>query len=191
MLPQMSLRLPGTLRAKFQDRGKRRLPRQSFPIEQPEWFVHHVRVARCHQVHILRLACMHLGPRCVLPGNQLAPFVLGFGLNFIQQYGYHISALNQIQAVLTCRATTPSSSYGFSTCIPMSDATFSLITSMFTVGGFLGSCTASNVMNRRGRKAALQLSGLLVAVGSGIMGVASSIVLLLLGRYVLISISTP
>ncbi len=64
----------------------------------------------------------------------------------------------------------------------MSDATFSLITSMFTVGGFLGSCTASIVMDRRGRKAALQFSGLLVAVGSGLMGVASSTVLLLLGR---------
>ena len=46
----------------------------------------------------------------------------------------------------------------------MSDATFSLITSVFTVGGLLGSCTASNFMNHRGRKAALQLSGLLVAV---------------------------
>jgi len=101
------------------------------------------------------------------------------------QYGYHISALNQIQAVLTCRATTPSSSYGLSTCIPMSDATFSFITSMFTVGGFLGSCTASNVMNRRGRKPALQFSGLLVVVGSGLMGVASSTVLLLLGRFLI------
>ncbi len=64
----------------------------------------------------------------------------------------------------------------------MSDATFSLITSMFTVGGFLGSCTASLVMDRSGRKGALQLSGLLVAVGSGLMGVASSTNLLLFGR---------
>jgi sugar porter (SP) family MFS transporter len=101
------------------------------------------------------------------------------------QYGYHISALNQIQAVLTCRATAHSSSNGLSTCIPMSDATFSLITSVFTVGGFLGSCTASIVMDRRGRKAALQFSGLLVAVGSGLMGVASSTVLLLLGRFLI------
>ncbi|KAF8275195.1 general substrate transporter [Lactarius quietus] len=101
------------------------------------------------------------------------------------QYGYHISALNQIQAVLTCRSTAPSSSNGLSTCIPMSDTTFSFITSMFTVGGFLGSCTASNVMNGRGRKAALQFSGLLVAVGSGLMGVASSTLLLLLGRFLI------
>lgn len=101
------------------------------------------------------------------------------------QYGYHISALNQIQAVLTCRATPRSSSDGLPTCISMSDATFSLITSMFTVGGFLGSSTASVVMDRRGRKAALQLSGLLVAVGSGLMGVASSAVLLLLGRFLI------
>jgi SP family facilitated glucose transporter-like MFS transporter 3 len=116
---------------------------------------------------------------------QVASLVFVFHLQLIRtssQYGYHISALNQIQAVLTCQATTPSSFNGLSTCIPMSDATFSFITSMFTVGGFLGSCTASNVMNRRGRKAALQLSGVLVAVGSGLMGVVSSTVLLLLGR---------
>lgn len=38
--------------------------------------IHHVRVARCHQVHILRMACLHLGPRRILPGNQLALLVL-------------------------------------------------------------------------------------------------------------------
>ena len=146
----------------------------------------HVRVEQCHKVYILRLARVYLGPCRILPGNnQLASLVLLLDLHLIRtssQYGYHISALNQIQAVLTCQATTPSPSNGLSTCIPMSDATFSLITSMFTVGGFLGSCTASNLMNRRGRKAALQFSGLLVAVGSGLMGMASSTVLLLLGR---------
>jgi MFS family permease len=64
----------------------------------------------------------------------------------------------------------------------MSDATFSLVTSVFTVGGFLGSSTASIAMERHGRKAALQISGLFVAVGSGLMVIAPSTVLLLLGR---------
>jgi len=64
----------------------------------------------------------------------------------------------------------------------MSDAIFSLVTSMFTVGGFLGSLTAGMVMERHGRKAALQYSGLSVAVGSALMAIAPSTILLLLGR---------
>ncbi|KAF8479259.1 general substrate transporter [Russula ochroleuca] len=99
------------------------------------------------------------------------------------QYGYHISALNQIQATLTCRAAPPFLSHGLPTCIPMSDAEFSLVTSMFTVGGLLGSLSASMVMERHGRKAALQISGLSVAAGSGLMAIAPSTSLLLLGRF--------
>ncbi len=64
----------------------------------------------------------------------------------------------------------------------MSDAVFSLVTSMFTVGGFIGSFIAGMVMERHGRKAALQCSGLSVAVGSGLMAIAPSTILLLLGR---------
>ncbi|KAI9509950.1 general substrate transporter [Russula earlei] len=99
------------------------------------------------------------------------------------QYGYHISALNQIQAILTCRAGPPHPSHRLPTCIPMSDATFSLVTSVFTVGGFLGSSTAGAVMERLGRKPALQISAVFVAVGSGLMGIAPSTFLLLLGRF--------
>jgi MFS transporter, SP family, solute carrier family 2 (facilitated glucose transporter), member 3 len=98
------------------------------------------------------------------------------------QYGYHISALNQIQATLTCRAAPPLHTLALPTCIPMSDAVFSLVTSIFTVGGFFGSSIAGMVMERHGRKAALQFSGLSVAVGSGLMAIAPSTVLLLLGR---------
>ncbi|KAI0306708.1 general substrate transporter, partial [Multifurca ochricompacta] len=99
------------------------------------------------------------------------------------QYGYHISALNQIQAVLTCRTSTLSSSYGLPTCIPMTDAAFSLVTSIFTVGGLLGSSIASILMDRHGRKVALQISAFFVAMGSGLMSVAPSTTLLLFGRF--------
>ncbi|KAI0005873.1 general substrate transporter [Russula compacta] len=101
------------------------------------------------------------------------------------QYGYHISALNQIQAVLTCRAAPPFLSHGLPTCIPMSDTTFSSVTSIFTVGGFLGSSTAGTIMGRHGRKPVLQLSGLFVAIGSGLMAIAPSTTLLLLGRFLI------
>jgi hypothetical protein len=138
-----------------------------------------------HVLH-LRLAGLHLGPCSVLPGTRL---VRELPVSHrVLQYGYHISALNQIQATLTCRAAPPLHSHRLPTCIPMSDAVFSLVTSIFTVGGFLGSSIAGMVMERHGRKAALQFSGLFVAVGSGLMAIAPSTTLLLLGRHLARSI---
>jgi len=54
---------------------------------------------------------------------------------------------------------------------------------MYTAGGFFGSSTANIVMERHGRKPAIQISGLFVAVGSGLMAIAPSTFLLLLGRF--------
>ncbi|KAJ3553577.1 hypothetical protein NM688_g3534 [Phlebia brevispora] len=107
------------------------------------------------------------------------------------QYGYHISSLNQIQAVLTCRAHGDADEtfaqdiprhYGLPTCISMSDATFSVVTAVYTVGGFLGSFFAGGVMDRWGRKGAVRASAIMVIIGSGIMGIASSLSPLIFGR---------
>ncbi|CAK5279489.1 unnamed protein product [Mycena citricolor] len=103
------------------------------------------------------------------------------------QYGYHISVLNQIQAVLTCKEvgsdTRPH--YGLPTCIPMSDFSFSVVTAIFTVGGLVGSMSANIFMDREGwgRKGAARFSALLVAVGSGIMSISASVSFLLIGRF--------
>ncbi|THH31750.1 hypothetical protein EUX98_g2430 [Antrodiella citrinella] len=75
------------------------------------------------------------------------------------QYGYHISALNQIQAVLTCQdvgTTDPATAYGLPTCIPMTDARFSVVTAVYTIGGLLGSLVANVIMDRYGRKGAIK-----------------------------------
>lgn len=107
-----------------------------------------------------------------------------------QQYGYHISALNQIQAVLTCRGKPDTTldvqtHYGLPTCIPMSDATFSVVTSVYTVGGLLGSLVANVVMDRWGRKGAVRASSSMFVLGSGIMTISGSLYPLILGRYAL------
>lgn len=99
------------------------------------------------------------------------------------QYGYHISALNQIERVLTCKKTDDySRHYGLPTCIPMTDATFSVVTSVFTVGGLLGSMGANLVMDKRGRKDAIRASSLMTAAGTGIMSVSASVFPLAFGR---------
>jgi SP family facilitated glucose transporter-like MFS transporter 3 len=108
------------------------------------------------------------------------------------QYGWHISVLNQIQAVLTCHtssavtATTvvPETYLGLPTCIPMSDAAFSSITSIFCAGGLLGSLAGDRAMNRWGRKGAAKASASMFALGAAIMGFAWSLSTLLIGRFV-------
>ncbi|KAG1736752.1 general substrate transporter [Suillus lakei] len=101
------------------------------------------------------------------------------------QYGYHTSALNQLQAVLTCKIADPTAPmyYGLPTCIPMSDATFSVVTSIYTFGGFFGSLSANIVMDRYGRKGASRLSAALTAAGSAVFGLSSSVGPLILGRF--------
>ncbi|KAJ6500428.1 general substrate transporter [Mycena sanguinolenta] len=101
------------------------------------------------------------------------------------QYGYHISVLNQIQAVVTCKDASPGSQpypYGLPTCLPMSDFTFSVVTAVFTVGGLAGSLVANLIMDRWGRRGAARFSSLLVAIGAGLMTVSTSVSILGLGR---------
>lgn len=103
------------------------------------------------------------------------------------QYGYHISALNQLQAVITCRNVDQGIYRGLPICIPMSDAAFSVVTSIFTVGGLLGSMSANLAMDRWGRRGATRLSALATVVGSLLMSVSSSVGALLIGRSGIVS----
>ncbi|KAI0075467.1 general substrate transporter [Panus rudis PR-1116 ss-1] len=103
------------------------------------------------------------------------------------QYGYHISALNQIQAVLTCRVPADDAEkvnprFGLPTCIPMTDATFSVVTSVYTIGGLLGSMVANVIIDRWGRHAAVRSSAASYLAGSAIMGFSASLAPLIIGR---------
>ncbi|KAI6019734.1 general substrate transporter [Pisolithus orientalis] len=102
------------------------------------------------------------------------------------QYGYHISALNQLQDVLTCRRIDTSTPvhYGLPTCILMNDATFSLVTSLFTLGGLCGSLLANIAMDRYGRKGATRISSVCNAVGALLSAVAASVTAIALGRFI-------
>ncbi|KIM48995.1 hypothetical protein M413DRAFT_92306 [Hebeloma cylindrosporum] len=111
-----------------------------------------------------------------------------WSLVVVFQYGYHISVLNQIQAVLTCKSIAPEPllatafSPTFVDCIPMSDVTFSILTSIFTVGGLAGSLVANLVMDRWGRRGANRICAIIIGIGAALMGLTNSLFLLLLGR---------
>ncbi|KAF8644121.1 hypothetical protein AX16_008650 [Volvariella volvacea WC 439] len=104
------------------------------------------------------------------------------------QYGYHISALNQIQAVLTCKESRNpqdpviATRYGLPLCVPMSDFLFSVVTAVFTIGGLIGSLSANVLMEGNGRKGAIKASSAFMALGAGIMGVGPSVSVLAFGR---------
>ncbi|KAF7295255.1 25S rRNA adenine-N(1) methyltransferase [Mycena indigotica] len=95
-------------------------------------------------------------------------------------YGYHISLLNQIQTVLTCKDVSPN--IPTAGCIPMSDFVFSSVTAIFTAGGLVGSLVANYFMERSGRKGASRMSAIFVAVGSALMGISTSVGTLAFGR---------
>lgn len=99
------------------------------------------------------------------------------------QYGYHISALNQIQAPLTCRDEPPALD-GLPACIPMSDLAFSTVTAVFTLGGLAGSLVANLLTDSRGRRGGLRVCSIFMAVGAALMGISSSVALLVFGRCV-------
>ncbi|KAF8558404.1 general substrate transporter [Imleria badia] len=65
----------------------------------------------------------------------------------------------------------------------MSDATFSLVTSFFTVGGLVGSLSANLAMDRYGRKGASRFSALFNTTGAAISALAPSVAPMALGRF--------
>ncbi|TDL27218.1 general substrate transporter [Rickenella mellea] len=103
------------------------------------------------------------------------------------QYGFHISALNQLQSVITCRKTGGLVDFwlGIPTCVRMTDAQFSAVTASFTAGGLVGSLAGNVLQENYGRKGALRIHAALIALGAGMMTIAASITVLFLGRFII------
>jgi len=86
---------------------------------------------------------------------------------------------------MTCKGLSNDANeyyFGLPTCIPMSDAEFSVVTASFTIGGLVGSIFANPLTDRRGRKGAMNVNAGLVAVGSTFMSLSGSQLPLLIGR---------
>ena len=73
----------------------------------------------------------------------------------------------------------------------MTDAQFAALTSIFSIGGLIGSAGANVVMDSRGRRGALRISAVLTALGALLMTVASGYALLVLGRCVPLAPNHP
>ncbi|KAI1250155.1 hypothetical protein MGN70_007207 [Eutypa lata] len=122
------------------------------------------------------------------------------------QFGFHLAELNAPQDVISCRlkkavssrlyaslnslltsspphdAATTITSSALPDCIPMNDAQYAVVSSMFTLGGLLGALTSGPLADSRGRIFAMRLTSLLFAVGSIIETLAGSIAVMSIGR---------
>jgi len=142
----------------------------------------HVPSTEWRIVHKLWLDSMSLGAYYRLSGEHIAACRSS---SKSPQYGYHISVLNQIQAVLTCKSVNPANAATPSNCIPMSDVAFSFVTAIFTVGGLAGSLVANLVVDSWGRRGTQRLCAIFIGIGSALMGLTSSLSILLVGRFLI------
>ncbi|KAL4809949.1 general substrate transporter [Aspergillus unguis] len=99
------------------------------------------------------------------------------------QFGYHLAELNAPQAVITCeRKSIHSSTQGLPQCIPMGPSQFGLVSSIYTLGGFLGALLAGPVSTKQGRLAALRATTIFFIAGPVAETLAPNIPILGLGR---------
>ncbi|KAI3404835.2 hypothetical protein KGF56_002352 [Candida oxycetoniae] len=109
------------------------------------------------------------------------------------QFGYHMAELNSPELVLSCRRSQPGSvpyeesffgSRGFKQCIPMSPDQIGLVTSIFSIGGLIGSFYVGYVADKYGRKITSYLHCALYILGSLLNGLSNEYVTLLIGRFI-------
>ncbi|THC97528.1 hypothetical protein EYZ11_003008 [Aspergillus tanneri] len=104
------------------------------------------------------------------------------------QFGYHLAELNAPQAVLTCErksihSSAESLSHSLPRCIPMNPSQFGLVSSIYTLGGFLGALLAGPVSTKHGRLFALRATTIFFILGPIAETLASSISMLGFGRF--------
>ncbi|OMJ18860.1 Solute carrier family 2, facilitated glucose transporter member 3 [Smittium culicis] len=103
-----------------------------------------------------------LTPYCIISGIliALAPF----------QFGYKMSELNNPKdAIMSCDLNSNTGKIlGLPVCLPMSDSYFELVTSIFAIGGLIGSFIGGHFSGIYGRKKYLVLNSLIFFIGSAL-----------------------
>ncbi|KAI5310618.1 hypothetical protein KEM55_004545, partial [Ascosphaera atra] len=103
------------------------------------------------------------------------------------QFGYHIAELNAPQEVITCQKNDPSTINTTPTlpqCIPMTPAQFGLVSSSYTVGGFLGALMSGPLSTRYGRLMTLRGTTFFFFIGPIVETVSNSVTMFVSGRFI-------
>ncbi|CAG8494636.1 9057_t:CDS:2 [Ambispora gerdemannii] len=99
------------------------------------------------------------------------------------QFGFHIGELNSPQKVISCESLPPDThNSSFPSCIRMTSIQYAFVTSIFNLGGLIGSLLASRVADSKGRKWTLFYNNLFLILGPLFMGSAFSVFSLAVGR---------
>ncbi|OTA77308.1 hypothetical protein M434DRAFT_402365 [Hypoxylon sp. CO27-5] len=121
------------------------------------------------------------------------------------QFGFHLAELNAPQDVISCRVKQSSissrlssvlsfmssssssenevaSSSALPDCIPMDDAQFAVVSSMFTLGGLIGALGSGPIASTKGRLLTMRLTSLFYIIGSIIETLGASISMMAVGR---------
>ncbi|ERT00391.1 hypothetical protein HMPREF1624_03762 [Sporothrix schenckii ATCC 58251] len=102
------------------------------------------------------------------------------------QFGFHLAELNAPQDVLTCHQQGMPAGKITGTslpdCIPMTEAQFATVSSVFTIGGLVGALVAGPFCSREGRLLAMRLTAAVFLLGSVTETFAPSVAVLAIGR---------
>ncbi|WYZ41263.1 hypothetical protein EsH8_V_000158 [Colletotrichum jinshuiense] len=114
------------------------------------------------------------------------------------QFGFHLAELNAPQDVLTCRkksisakavllgalrSSSTDADDWLPDCIPMSDAVFATVSSIFTIGGLVGALCAGPFSSKRGRLPAMRTTAIFFTIGAVIETLAGGATALAAGRF--------
>lgn len=109
------------------------------------------------------------------------------------QFGYHMAELNSPEAIISCKTTVPGSipyelsffgQRGFASCISLTSEQVGLVTSIFSIGGLVGSFYVGTLADSIGRKKTALVHNVVFFIGSFLNGVSNSFAALLFGRFV-------
>ncbi|KAH8695012.1 putative MFS glucose transporter [Talaromyces proteolyticus] len=102
------------------------------------------------------------------------------------QFGFHLAELNAPQAVVTCEKksiTLANASTQLPQCIQMNASQFGLVSSIYTLGGFLGALVSGPLATRSGRRLILRATTAFFVLGSVAEALSPNIAIIALGRF--------
>lgn len=109
------------------------------------------------------------------------------------QFGYHMAELNSPESVMTCSKDVKGGGpykdtwfgkHGYKQCIEMENEQFGMVTSIFSIGGLIGSFYVGKIADTIGRKKTSLIHSILYFIGSGINSFSDSYHQLLVGRFI-------
>jgi len=101
-------------------------------------------------------------------------------------FGYHLSELNAPQDVIMCKKSKVSSAKQdrqLPNCIPMSEAEFAALSSIYVLGGLVGALTSGPASTSYGRLLVMRITAGFFTLGAGLETLAGGLPVMLIGRF--------